>query len=635
MSASARVSYSPRTAFTVHALDFGIGVDADASDNVIAFQAAFDHAAEIRDSVSAFTPLGGVTVVVAPGGDYLIDSGLTLSHSINLDMTGAALGYTGAVDETVEVLAIGEADVFNTDCVFRGLSIVNRGATTAGNLETIWDTDGLLALRMINPTNCMIEVMSIQSFNQGLQFWAEGAGCTHNTVNLRKLRDNKYHLELNNRVGSFGFCNQNTFIGGNFQDSSTTDDAGNGYGIRMTKETSANESMNNNLFIQPSFELGKGSAGTSDRIPWLIDNGALQNRVMFARNEGNSDTLIQTTANATNARNNIFEHTENTASVGQVDNQSSWGSNVVVYPFSDNAQGQVWDSGDLREKAVPYTTGEIMIPGVNLWESSSAVPVSGTDNIEVRKDWLGITAFSRGIGAFVDTEFMKQFQVFCSVVGNSDTNGGRVNIVAFDEDGDILTDSGSDHPYVQGMQNSFNASNYGGSYQDPSDFTDTRVYQVKDAVKKVAVIWRGGSSEVYATRMQIRPYGYFRGPFKVFLDTGRAPDTAVAITDPDTSLAASECGLGRTIWNASNPTSAGAFWVASTAGALAPAHADTTAYVLGELVNNASNVYACATAGTSGTSTPPTGTGTGITDGTVTWDYYKPLGAYSTGANAT
>lgn len=50
------------------------------------------------------------------------------------------------------------------------------------------------------------------------------------------------------------------------------------------------------------------------------------------------------------------------------------------------------------------------------------------------------------------------------------------------------------------------------------------------------------------------------------------------------------------------------------------AWASSTAYASGNKVANGGNVYTCTTGGTSGT-TGPSGTSTGITDGSVTWDY--------------
>lgn len=54
------------------------------------------------------------------------------------------------------------------------------------------------------------------------------------------------------------------------------------------------------------------------------------------------------------------------------------------------------------------------------------------------------------------------------------------------------------------------------------------------------------------------------------------------------------------------------------------AWAASTAYTAGETVSNGGNNYLCATAGTSAASGGPTGTGTGITDGTAVWNYAPP-----------
>jgi uncharacterized phage protein gp47/JayE len=64
----------------------------------------------------------------------------------------------------------------------------------------------------------------------------------------------------------------------------------------------------------------------------------------------------------------------------------------------------------------------------------------------------------------------------------------------------------------------------------------------------------------------------------------------------------------------------------------ATAWAATTAYSVGDLVRNDSpdNIYVCITAGTSAGSGGPTGTGTAIVDGTVTWRYVGLGAGYNT-----
>ena len=56
-------------------------------------------------------------------------------------------------------------------------------------------------------------------------------------------------------------------------------------------------------------------------------------------------------------------------------------------------------------------------------------------------------------------------------------------------------------------------------------------------------------------------------------------------------------------------------------GLVSQAWTISTAYLLNQQANNGGNVYRCTTAGTSAGSGGPTGTGTGITDGTAVWNY--------------
>ncbi len=53
--------------------------------------------------------------------------------------------------------------------------------------------------------------------------------------------------------------------------------------------------------------------------------------------------------------------------------------------------------------------------------------------------------------------------------------------------------------------------------------------------------------------------------------------------------------------------------------------AASTAVQVGQQMHNGGNVYVVTTAGTTNSSGGPTGTGTGITDGTVTWNYVGPV----------
>jgi hypothetical protein len=58
------------------------------------------------------------------------------------------------------------------------------------------------------------------------------------------------------------------------------------------------------------------------------------------------------------------------------------------------------------------------------------------------------------------------------------------------------------------------------------------------------------------------------------------------------------------------------------------AWAPSTAYVVGNVRANDNNVYICVTSGTSASSGGPTGTGTGIVDGTAEWDFLEQEAAF-------
>jgi hypothetical protein len=61
--------------------------------------------------------------------------------------------------------------------------------------------------------------------------------------------------------------------------------------------------------------------------------------------------------------------------------------------------------------------------------------------------------------------------------------------------------------------------------------------------------------------------------------------------------------------------------------ASAKAWAPTTTYAPGDIVTNGANAYQCAAGGISAVGGGPTGTGTAITDGSVTWSFFEPEGS--------
>ncbi|MBX7496743.1 hypothetical protein K3172_12830 [Qipengyuania sp. 6B39] len=99
-------------------------------------------------------------------------------------------------------------------------------------------------------------------------------------------------------------------------------------------------------------------------------------------------------------------------------------------------------------------------------------------------------------------------------------------------------------------------------------------------------------------------------------------DTWTLGLDSSTVTGEAGAGAGTDAAKAQIKTSGGdAHMTGLTAGQASTAWAASTAYTAGQYVNNGGNLYVCASGGTSAGSGGPTGTGTGITDGTVSWDY--------------
>lgn len=75
-----------------------------------------------------------------------------------------------------------------------------------------------------------------------------------------------------------------------------------------------------------------------------------------------------------------------------------------------------------------------------------------------------------------------------------------------------------------------------------------------------------------------------------------------------------------------------ATWTRGASGATV-AWLGSTAYEAGDKVFNGANTYTCAGAGTSASSGGPTGTGSGISDGSASWNYTAPFVATAFGAS--
>jgi hypothetical protein len=102
--------------------------------------------------------------------------------------------------------------------------------------------------------------------------------------------------------------------------------------------------------------------------------------------------------------------------------------------------------------------------------------------------------------------------------------------------------------------------------------------------------------------------------------TAFAPYTnATVISNNNIIGGAGLAGIGSTAYINANAFLGFATWAASSQ------------YLVNDVVKNGLNVYVCTTGGISASSGGPTGTGTGIVDGTVVWRYFNTVASFSGG----
>lgn len=127
----------------------------------------------------------------------------------------------------------------------------------------------------------------------------------------------------------------------------------------------------------------------------------------------------------------------------------------------------------------------------------------------------------------------------------------------------------------------------------------------------------------YATGFDGDVAQYYSTTASKFLQAGTATNgTFARMSSATTTPTTGQWYRGDIILNTS-VAAAGqtSYWQCITSGWLATAWAPNTVYAAGTVKKNGSDFYTCTTNGTSASSGGPTGTGTGITDGTTVWDW--------------
>ena len=407
------------------------------------------------------------------------------------------------VTETIYVNSICDVKMespllFDVDNNTPGLVIGDGRVTPYNNTYIIkiqkielsdWYNENCVGVKLVNCNNCNIRIDQADDFTIGVQCIGSGGGFAYNNVELIGIRSNKIGLDLTNETANdkIGWCNENLFLGGRFSSLSSYHTDKPRYGVRITSKDRTYVKNNNNVFLKPSFELKYHSP--HEAIPILLEY-AEQNSFLKIRNEGNSLITARVTNNST--ENEITTGYGN-ITIEDVSDYPLTLSRSIRRQLIDNTQNIIFNSGPMHKKAC-YSDGatSINVPNIFFMPSTTGAPSPVMPSITLNDNYLELTG-SRACGIFVDTSVNKRFVLRRDI---DEGYEGRIGIKCFDAVGNLLTDTGTNHPYVKGtMSTGFvYVTTYGGMYRTGIDTKGDRLFMVGDDVKYIAVMMVGGTN---------------------------------------------------------------------------------------------------------------------------------------------
>lgn len=229
-AAAALGTVAAKLAETLSVRDFGAVGDGIA-DDTLAIQAAFDAANARKASV------------LVPDGSYRTTATVALgTDAFALHMRGEIL-FAG----TGVGLRIGTAGAN------RLWSRRYTGLRVRRLAQSDWTSEAEIGIQIYNAYACEIAIEEVRGFTIGAQCFGDGVGWVYCRVALGRISNNKVGLDL--RCGVGGWNNQNTFLGGTFQNDTTCNPLADRYGVRFSRTAGGYDSHNNNVFLNTSFEL--------------------------------------------------------------------------------------------------------------------------------------------------------------------------------------------------------------------------------------------------------------------------------------------------------------------------------------------------------------------------------------------
>lgn len=189
--------------------------------------------------------------MVSSGYPFKLISGYAISRKLVINPVPESIGgdgyiyFTGSGETAVE---LGEA-TSNTTVKGKIRIYVERDSED--------ETDQNAGIEVINVFSSFLDLDS-RSFYKGIKLAADDGVVAYNTIVVNRVQDSIISMEFA-ALGSTGYVNQNTIIGGRL--GNATSSANDLKGVLYTNDSGAG--INGNVFYNTSFEINNSGAGSS------------------------------------------------------------------------------------------------------------------------------------------------------------------------------------------------------------------------------------------------------------------------------------------------------------------------------------------------------------------------------------
>jgi hypothetical protein len=290
-----------------------------------------------------------------------------------------------------------------------------------------------------------------------------------------------------------------------------------------------------------------------------------------------------------------------------------------------------WHSGDLINH---FSSGGVansyhVSEPFHAVSSANGTPLPRLTNSTLSLEFDAVRAGAgASFGFFLDTKEIKTFIIRANLVDNV---GCRFVVRCFDASGNLLVDNPFTGSLGSGIGNTW-VTTFGGGYGLGSDVFRATAATFSAAVAYAQIILIGGTNAMRIRSLSVTSLDA-DGPPRVYSGIARQPTASAATANPEAAGTLGRYAQGDFVANANAASGAPSGWTATNTGRLAPTWAPSTNYIVNFLRENGGNIYVCTVAGISAASGGPSGTGTGIVDGTATWDYVSPKATFAANAN--